>query len=76
VERGDRGESVARLLAVVHDALRPGGTFRTFSYVHTMANPASWRLRRVLRRTFAASAVRGPVRRSVPPALVFAAARG
>jgi phospholipid N-methyltransferase len=63
---------VDQLLHTVRQRLRPGGAFRTFSYVHTMANPASWSLRRRMRAIFPRFTVRGPVLRNVPPALVFA----
>ena len=66
---------VQGLLRTVHDALPKGGVFRTFSYAHTMVNPASWWLRGLLRAMFAEFRVRGPVWRNVPPALVFDATR-
>lgn len=59
------------LLRCVAASLRRGGVFRTFSYVHTMANPASWALRRRMRGFFPSFAVRGPIVRNAPPALVF-----
>ena len=64
---------VDALLDAVQAALPPGGQFRTFSYLHTMANPASWRLRRLLRARFRSFEVRGPVLCNLPPAWVFAA---
>lgn len=64
---------VEHLLGFIDEVLVPGGEFRTFSYVHTMATRASWWLRGVMRRRFAHFAVHGPVWRNVPPALVFAA---
>ncbi len=62
---------VDRLLGTAAARLPPGGFFRTFSYVHTMVNPASWDLRERMRRIFRAFTVRGPIVRNVPPALVF-----
>lgn len=69
---------VSMPVPVVDDVLRqvaallpPGGMFRTFSYVHTMLNPASWSLRRRMRTIFRSFAVRGPCWRNAPPALVF-----
>jgi phospholipid N-methyltransferase len=62
---------VDALLRDVASRLPEGGVFRTFSYVHTMVNPASWALRRRMRATFRHFAVRGPVWRNLPPALVF-----
>jgi phospholipid N-methyltransferase len=62
---------VDALLGTAAARLPAGGVFRTFSYVHTMLNPASWRLRRRMRATFREFAVRGPVVRNAPPALVF-----
>lgn len=62
---------VDALLQEVARRLPRGGVFRTFSYVHTMVNFASWSLRRRMRATFREFAVRGPVWRNAPPALVF-----
>ena len=62
---------VEQLLAFAFELLPPGGTFRTFSYLHTVVNPASWWLRRRMREVFGDFRVRGPVLRNVPPALVF-----
>lgn len=59
------------LLRTVADLLPNGGVFRTFSYVHTMMNPASWSLRRRMRAIFRRFRVHGPVIRNMPPALVF-----
>lgn len=59
------------LLRTAAALLPPGGFFRTFSYVHTMVNPASWNLRRRMRGFFREFTVHGPVVRNVPPALVF-----
>jgi phosphatidylethanolamine/phosphatidyl-N-methylethanolamine N-methyltransferase len=63
---------VAELVRAAHAALAPGGWFCTFSYQHSMLNPAQWWLRRLLRSTFGRLEVR-PVLRNVPPALAFAA---
>ncbi|MBL9078184.1 MAG: methyltransferase domain-containing protein [Planctomycetes bacterium] len=68
-------EVVQRLLRTVHSALPPGGVFRTFSYAHTVLNPASWWLRNLLRARFTEFRVRGPIWRNVPPALVFDATK-
>ena len=65
--------TVDRLLDAVLHALPTGGHFRTFSYLHTVVNPASWRLRRTLAERFGELRVTGPVLRNLPPALVFAA---
>lgn len=66
---------VAGLLDTIHGALPAGGHFRTFSYLHTTLNPASWRLRRDMRNRFAEFQVHGPILGNLPPALVFAARR-
>ncbi|MCU0866176.1 MAG: methyltransferase domain-containing protein [Planctomycetes bacterium] len=66
---------VTALSEFVHGLLPTGGAFRTFSYLHTVVNPASWWLRGLLRERFARFVVNGPVWRNVPPALVFAAQR-
>ena len=62
---------VDALLRQVAQRLPAGGSFRTFSYVHTMVNPASWSLRRRMREIFTDFTVRGPVWRNAPPALIF-----
>ena len=64
---------VTAMLETIREALLPGGTFRTFSYAHTVVNPASWWLRRQMRAVFPHFVVRGPVVRNLPPALVFQA---
>ena len=63
---------VAELVRTAHAAVPVGGWFCTFSYQHSLVNPAQWWLRRLLRTTFGRLEVR-PVLRNVPPALVFAA---
>ena len=55
----------------IRDALLPGGSFRTFSYAHTVVNPRQWSLRRRMRETFPRFVARGPIVRNVPPAFVF-----
>lgn len=62
---------VDELLRFVAAMLPPGGEFRTFSYVHTMASRSSWWLRGLMKRHFAHFRVDGPIWRNVPPALVF-----
>lgn len=59
------------LLRTIATRLPRGGFFRTFSYLHTMANPASWSLRRRMRGIFREFAVHGPCLRNLPPALIF-----
>ena len=59
------------MLATIRDALLPGGSFRTFSYAHTVVNPRQWSLRRRMRETFPRFVARGPIVRNVPPAFVF-----
>jgi phosphatidylethanolamine/phosphatidyl-N-methylethanolamine N-methyltransferase len=68
-------DQVTRLVDFVRELLPPGGSFRTFSYLHTVVNPASWWLRGLLRERFERFEVVGPILRNVPPALVFAARR-
>lgn len=68
-------QPVDRLLATVCELLPAGGSFRTFSYVHTMANPSSWSLRHRMQRIFPRFAVHGPVWRNFLPALVFAGSK-
>lgn len=59
------------LLETVRDLLPAGGTFRTFSYLHTVVNPNQWSLKQRMRRIFPKFTVHGPVLRNLPPAFVF-----
>lgn len=65
-------QGVGALIEAIARDLTPGGQFRTFSYWHSILNPAQWWLRRHMRATFARFSVIGPVLRNVPPAVVFA----
>lgn len=51
--------------------LAPGGTFRTFSYVHSIPTPGQRRLRRLMSEAFDEYHVSKPVARNIPPALVL-----
>ncbi len=51
--------------------LRPGGIFRTFSYVHSTPTPGQRRLRRTMAEVFDSFHTSKPIARNLPPALVF-----
>jgi len=62
---------VDRILLQTQRLLAPGGSFRTFSYTHSMANPRQWSLRSRMARIFARYNASRPVWRNAPPALVL-----
>jgi phosphatidylethanolamine/phosphatidyl-N-methylethanolamine N-methyltransferase len=51
--------------------VRPGGTFRTFSYIQSYPTPAARRLRRLMSVTFAQFSISPLVTRTFPPAMVL-----
>ena len=51
--------------------LRPGGTFRTFSYIQSYPTPAARRLRQLMSATFAQFSISPLVTRTFPPAMVL-----
>jgi phospholipid N-methyltransferase len=65
--------SVHAILATSRRVLRDGGSFRTFSYVHSLPTPGLWRLREELRRHFGTVRTHRPVLRNLPPAYVIEA---
>lgn len=52
-------------------ALRPGGTFTTFQYVHSFPLPTAVRFRRHMAQLFGPLSARRVEVRNLPPALVF-----
>ena len=60
-----------RLLGAIVEALRPGGRFATFAYVHAMWFPAARRFSRLLRSRFTKVARSRVVWRNLPPAIVY-----
>jgi phospholipid N-methyltransferase len=60
-----------RLLAAVVAALRPGGRFTTFAYVHAVPFPPARRLRRMLGERFQRVERSKVVWRNLPPAFVY-----
>jgi phospholipid N-methyltransferase len=67
------GATQARIVDGVVEALRPGGAFRHFSYLHYQAAPSARRLRRLLVERFGTCAIRSRVLRNLPPAVVLEA---
>lgn len=60
-----------RLLDAVARALRPGGRFATFAYVHAAGLPAGRRLARLLKERFRTVETSPVVWRNLPPAFVY-----
>lgn len=60
-----------RLLAAVVGALRPGGRFTTFAYLHAVLFPTARRLRRMLGANFQKVERSNVVWRNLPPAFVY-----
>lgn len=54
-----------------YERLAPGGSFRTFSYVHSIPTPGQQRLRRLMADSFDEYEVFKPVARNLPPAVVL-----
>jgi phospholipid N-methyltransferase len=65
-------ETMRSVIDGVRSCLAPGGTFRTFSYVHCALTKRARRLRAQMAEFGSASVV--PVSRNLPPALVLTAA--
>ncbi len=63
-------EVTDRILAAIHQVLKPGGAFATYVYLSGVWMPAAWRFRNRLRNTFG-NLERSPVVwGNVPPAFV------
>ena len=65
------GSSLDALLADTCDVMKPGGIFRTFSYVHCYPLRRANRVRGAMRRAFSDSGVSSLVLKNVPPAFVL-----
>lgn len=61
------------MLAAVHDALVPGGTFVTFAYFGSLLWPLGRRFRNRLRAQFSSVSASQMVWRNIPPAFVYRA---
>lgn len=59
----------------VMKSLRPGGTFRTFAYVHASWFPTANRFRRLLEKHFASVGKSRVVWKNLPPAFVYQCVR-
>ena len=64
-------QTMEPIVATTAKILAGGGSFRTFSYVHSYPAPSAARLRRLMRTHFDRFSIRGPVARNLPPALVL-----
>ncbi len=64
-------ERQERLLAAVVGALRPGGRFATFAYIHASWLPPGRRFRRLLASRFQRIETSAVVWRNLPPAFVY-----
>jgi phospholipid N-methyltransferase len=60
-----------RILNAAHDALRPGGKFATFSYVHALPLRKAKRFRAVLDRKFRTVEKSPIIWKNLPPAFVY-----
>jgi phosphatidylethanolamine/phosphatidyl-N-methylethanolamine N-methyltransferase len=60
-----------QVVDAIVEALRPGGTFTTFQYVHAFAFPSAMTVRRALTRKMGSSPSRTLVMGNIPPALVL-----
>ena len=64
-------EMTRKILASVHAALRPGGTFTTFQYLHGYALPTAAGFRRSMSERMGSEPSMRYVMRNIPPAVVF-----
>jgi phospholipid N-methyltransferase len=65
------GETTRAIVDAIVGALRPGGTFTTFQYVHAYGFPSAVDVRRTLTRRMGAAPTRKLVVGNLPPALVL-----
>lgn len=65
------GDLTTRILEVTLEALRPGGTFTTFQYVHSTPLPAARKFRDEMASLFGPVEERRTEVRNVPPAFVL-----
>jgi phosphatidylethanolamine/phosphatidyl-N-methylethanolamine N-methyltransferase len=68
---GFSGPHQERLLEAVTRALRPGGRFATFAYIHAARLPPGRRLRRMLEARYHSVETTSVVWRNLPPAFVY-----
>lgn len=66
-------QSQVALLAASYAALKPGGRFVTFAYLHGLALPQGLSFRRLLRQNFSVVTTTRTVWRNLPPAFVYCA---
>ncbi len=59
------------LLDAIVASLRPGGTFATYTYIHSTAVPSGKKFRKKLKRRFSQVGETGIVWKNVPPAMVL-----
>ena len=64
-----------RFVTTIRDNLAPGGLLITFAYLHSLAMPSAWELRRLLTRHFTKVTTTKPVWDNVPPAFVYVCRR-
>jgi phosphatidylethanolamine/phosphatidyl-N-methylethanolamine N-methyltransferase len=60
-----------QIIEATAGVLAPGGTFRTFSYVQSYVTGGAREVRSVMRASFDAFTLHGPVLRNFPPAFVL-----
>jgi phospholipid N-methyltransferase len=65
--------SQVALLAASYEALKPGGRFVTFAYLHGLALPQGLHFRRLLQQRFSYVTTTRTVWRNLPPAFVYCA---
>lgn len=63
--------TMQEIVATAAEVLRPGGEFRTFSYLQSYPTSAAGRLRRLMRDTFADFSMSRLVLKNFPPAFVL-----
>jgi phosphatidylethanolamine/phosphatidyl-N-methylethanolamine N-methyltransferase len=68
---GFSGPLQERLLGAVASALRPGGRFATFAYIHAASLPSARRFRRLLEARYREVQTTPVVWRNLPPAFVY-----
>ena len=62
---------IEQILDVTFEALRPGGTFTTFQYLHATVLPSARFFRERMRQRFGPFVYRAVEFRNTPPAFVF-----
>ena len=59
------------ILAETAAALKPGGTFTTFGYLHALSLPKAKRFREKLQQTFSSVQISKVIWNNVPPAIIY-----